>query len=138
MKDTVVALSKDQQERCATPHIDLEHPVEAWDFADMPGVGGIRSSTADMLRFAEAHLNPPGQRTGASDRAGLEETSERTRWRVFDGNRLAYRARPINPLAQWANARFALHVDDQPTLELCGGGLVQHGGCPIWIGWQEI
>jgi CubicO group peptidase (beta-lactamase class C family) len=47
-----------------TPHVAVGQPTKVWDFSDMPGAGGILSSTHDMLLFAEANISPPDNMTG--------------------------------------------------------------------------
>ena len=64
MKDTRVALTKDMKSRLATPHIGPGNVAVNWDCADMPGAGGIRSSTRDMLRLAAACIEPPQNDVG--------------------------------------------------------------------------
>ncbi len=64
MKDTHVELTAGMKSRLATPHIGPGNTSGNWDFADMPGAGGIRSSTRDMLRFATACLDPPDSEVG--------------------------------------------------------------------------
>lgn len=64
MKDTRVAFSETMKARLATPHAGYGNPTANWDFADMPGAGGIRSSTKDILRLAEACLDPPEDEVG--------------------------------------------------------------------------
>ncbi len=64
MKDTRVELSDSMQKRLATPHVAPGVATSTWEFADMPGAGGIRSSTVDMLRFAKAQLDPPDNEIG--------------------------------------------------------------------------
>lgn len=59
MADCMVALSSDQQKRLATPHDKFGSAVEPWDFADLPGAGGIHATLRDMMRFAKAQLEPP-------------------------------------------------------------------------------
>lgn len=54
MNDTHVALSDSMKQRLAKPFTDGAAPSANWDFADMPGAGGIRSTTKDMLKFAQA------------------------------------------------------------------------------------
>ncbi len=58
MKDTTVLLSDAQRARMAPPsNVDGE-PEHVWDLATLAGAGGIRSSVADMLKFARAQLAP--------------------------------------------------------------------------------
>ena len=64
MKSTRVVLSPSMHQRLATPHLAVGEETSTWECADMPGAAGIRSSTTDMLRFAQAHLSPPNDDTG--------------------------------------------------------------------------
>lgn len=64
MSDTVVTVSADQKARMATPHLAPGQPFSTWDFADMPGAGGIRSTITDMMTFAGAQLDPPEGKLG--------------------------------------------------------------------------
>lgn len=59
MNSTGVELTEAMTSVLATPHAASKLPTNTWEFADMPGAGGIRSTTADMLRFAAANLDPP-------------------------------------------------------------------------------
>ncbi|QDS86109.1 D-alanyl-D-alanine-carboxypeptidase/endopeptidase AmpH precursor [Rosistilla ulvae] len=64
MADTRVALTASMRDRLAKPHLADGTETANWDFADMPGAGGIRSSLADMLRFAAANLKPESSKLG--------------------------------------------------------------------------
>ncbi|HEX4415741.1 MAG TPA: serine hydrolase domain-containing protein, partial [Lacipirellulaceae bacterium] len=59
LTDCTVALSDDQKKRLATPHSAYGVATSTWEFADLPGAGGIRATMRDMMRFARAQLNPP-------------------------------------------------------------------------------
>lgn len=59
MTDTTVVANKNVLKRLATGHSTPGNATSTWEFADMPGAGGIRSSIVDMIRFAQANLNPP-------------------------------------------------------------------------------
>lgn len=59
MSDCTVDLSAEQKKRFAIPHERYGLPTLAWNFADMPGAGGIRASMRDMMRFAKAQIDPP-------------------------------------------------------------------------------
>jgi len=73
MVDCTIELSDEQRQRFATPHRSIGSPTEAWDFADMPGAGGVRASIADMMRFANAQLQPPTGRIGEAIELAWEE-----------------------------------------------------------------
>ncbi|WP_182870640.1 serine hydrolase [Rhodopirellula sp. JC639] len=64
MSDTTVTDNAEVLGRLATGHDVLAKPRSTWEFADMPGAGGIRSTTTDMLRFAKANLDPPDNELG--------------------------------------------------------------------------
>ncbi len=66
MQDTGVAMTVSMQERLATPHGADGKVASQWQFADMPGAGGIHSSVRDMLRFSQANLNPPQDQLGSA------------------------------------------------------------------------
>jgi len=57
MKDTAVALDKDQQARLAPPY-DGEKPNHSWTFQALAGAGSLRSTAADMVTFGQAQLDP--------------------------------------------------------------------------------
>lgn len=59
MADCTVSMSSDQQKRLATPHGKYGSAAPPWDFADLPGAGGIHATLRDMMRFAKAQLEPP-------------------------------------------------------------------------------
>ena len=64
MTDCTVALSEDQKNRLATPHVSFGTPTPKWNWADLPGAGGVCASMNDMMRFAKAQLNPPEGKLG--------------------------------------------------------------------------
>ncbi|MCM2372258.1 serine hydrolase [Aporhodopirellula aestuarii] len=64
MDSTAVELTDSMRFRMATPHDSGLNPTSNWEFADVPGAGGIRSSIEDMLKFAAANLNPPDGELG--------------------------------------------------------------------------
>jgi serine-type D-Ala-D-Ala carboxypeptidase/endopeptidase len=54
MNDTWIAIPADRASRVAMPHnADLE-PDHAWDLPTFEGAGALRSTTSDMLKFADA------------------------------------------------------------------------------------
>lgn len=57
LSDTVITLSDDQARRFATPHSGRVE-VSPWTFAALPGAGALRSTSADLTRFAQALLDP--------------------------------------------------------------------------------
>lgn len=56
MNDTRVAMTNSMKQRLAMPYNASGERDHNWDFADMPGAGGIRSTIGDMLLFAKANL----------------------------------------------------------------------------------
>jgi D-alanyl-D-alanine-carboxypeptidase/D-alanyl-D-alanine-endopeptidase len=58
MNDTVLTPDPAQRERFAPPFTAAGLPWSYWEFKALAGAGGIRSTTADMMRFATAVLRP--------------------------------------------------------------------------------
>jgi D-alanyl-D-alanine-carboxypeptidase/D-alanyl-D-alanine-endopeptidase len=56
MSDTTIALSGSLAERFAAPHDEKLKPTGPWDFTGLAGAGAIRSTAADMLKYAAANL----------------------------------------------------------------------------------
>jgi CubicO group peptidase (beta-lactamase class C family) len=73
MDNTRVALSDSMKARLAKPYAAYGTPAANWDFADMPGAGGIRSSMRDMIQFAKACLDPPDNETGQAMQLAWEK-----------------------------------------------------------------
>lgn len=73
MADTRVSLTGSMKARLATPYSSFGNADSNWDFADMPGAGGIRSTTSDMLKFAQACLDAPDNPTGKAMELAWEE-----------------------------------------------------------------
>jgi CubicO group peptidase (beta-lactamase class C family) len=59
MADTSIALSEDQRARLAPGHDADGAPYPNWDLGALAGAGAIRSTTADLLKFLAANLDPP-------------------------------------------------------------------------------
>ena len=57
LTDTCVTLTDEQKRRFAPPYAGPER-VKPWNFAALAGAGALRSTAADMLRFAEALAHP--------------------------------------------------------------------------------
>jgi CubicO group peptidase (beta-lactamase class C family) len=76
MTDCTVALSSDQMNRLATPHNKFGSPASAWEFADLPGAGGVHATMRDMMRFAKAQLNPPTDTLGEAIELAWKQHSE--------------------------------------------------------------
>ncbi len=73
MNSTAVQLTPSMKKRFATPHSSPGTPTSGWDFADMPGAGGIRSTTRDMLLFAKANMRPPDGQLGEAIQLAWKE-----------------------------------------------------------------
>lgn len=58
LRDTVVSLSPEQQQRFIQGHSADHRPVHAWDLDGLAGAGAIRSTADDMLTYLEANLHP--------------------------------------------------------------------------------
>ncbi|XAM00261.1 serine hydrolase [Phycisphaeraceae bacterium D3-23] len=58
MRHTTIALSDRQERHFAAPHSGDGEPAHRWDFEALAGAGAIRSDVRDMLRYAEAQLDP--------------------------------------------------------------------------------
>jgi CubicO group peptidase (beta-lactamase class C family) len=64
MTDTTVTANVRALGRLATGYVTPGVTSSTWEFADMPGAGGIRSTVNDMLRFSQANLYPPDNQLG--------------------------------------------------------------------------
>ena len=56
MSSTAITLSPELRDRMATGHDPGLNPVASWDFPALPGAGGLRSTTSDLLTFLAAEL----------------------------------------------------------------------------------
>ncbi|EAQ78326.1 serine hydrolase [Blastopirellula marina] len=66
LDETQIVLSAKQQNRLASPHVDGGAPGRTWDFDVFAGAGGIRSDVDDLLKFAQAQLDPPAGKLGVA------------------------------------------------------------------------
>ena len=73
MSETTVLANPDVLKRLATGHASVGQPINTWEFADMPGAGGIRSTVVDMVRFAQANLDPPDSEAGKAIELAWEQ-----------------------------------------------------------------
>ncbi|MEM9354102.1 MAG: serine hydrolase [Planctomycetota bacterium] len=64
MNDSSITLSDGQRSRLAKPYTDPDTPAANWHLPALAGAGALRSTARDMLRFAEAQLDPPEGRLG--------------------------------------------------------------------------
>ncbi len=81
MRDTAITLPPALAARLAPPLDGFMRPTQPWDIRVLTGAGGIRSSTADMLIFANAVLDPaspiaPAMRIALSARTPLNPRAE--------------------------------------------------------------
>ncbi|MEM9416366.1 MAG: serine hydrolase [Planctomycetota bacterium] len=58
MRHTTIALNNRQERHFAAPHSGDCEPAHRWDFDALAGAGAIRSDVRDMLRYAQAQLDP--------------------------------------------------------------------------------
>lgn len=75
LSDTLIALDAAQRARFATPHSGTV-AVSPWHLGALPGAGALRSTTADLAKFAAALLDPasplaPAWRIAREPRAAL-------------------------------------------------------------------
>ena len=76
MADCTVLLSDDQEKRFATPHDNYGSAISTWEFADLPGAGGIHATLRDMMRFAKAQLEPPTGQIGEAIELAWKQHTE--------------------------------------------------------------
>jgi CubicO group peptidase (beta-lactamase class C family) len=69
LADTAITLSADQAARLAPGHTEKGEPAPNWDMPSLAGAGALRSTSAEMLAFLRANLDPPGTPAGAALRA---------------------------------------------------------------------
>jgi len=58
MRDTLVSLPPEQRARLVQGHDPFMRPAKPWALPTLVGAGGIRSTAADMLKFAAAVIDP--------------------------------------------------------------------------------
>ena len=58
LRETVIALTPEQQGRFIAGHDGDHKPAHAWDLDGFAGAGAIRSTAGDMLTYLEANLHP--------------------------------------------------------------------------------
>lgn len=76
MKDTSTDVNDDARPRLAPPHLASGEPGREWHFDAMAGAGAIRSTPNDMLRFIDAHLDPPAGRLGEAIELAWKQQTE--------------------------------------------------------------
>lgn len=57
MPDTRIVLNDEQKSRFATGYNSEGNETPYWELGGIPGAGGIRSTTQDMIKFIQANLN---------------------------------------------------------------------------------
>ncbi|HLP24169.1 MAG TPA: serine hydrolase, partial [Acidobacteriota bacterium] len=57
MEDTIVELTREQEQRFVTPHSGAS-VVSPWRLTSMAGAGALRSTAADLVKFVRALLDP--------------------------------------------------------------------------------
>lgn len=72
LRDTVIALTPEQQARFAQGHDAFMRPASPWTLPALAGAGAIRSTADDMLTFARAALEPASPIAAAMKRATAE------------------------------------------------------------------
>ena len=78
MSNTSLKPNADQVKRLAPPHDGSLSPAKSWYFDAMAGAGAIRSTIGDMLKFAQANLDPPDSEIGkAIDLAFRQQRTSR-------------------------------------------------------------
>lgn len=58
MNDTSIRLTQDQQKRLAKAYNSALEPTKNWTMPGLPGMGDLRSSLSDLVKFAQAQINP--------------------------------------------------------------------------------
>lgn len=86
LRDTVVALSPEQQRRLLPGHDAKHNLAPAWDLDAFAGAGAIRSAASDMLTYLDANLHPEKIQTAATALA----LSHQPRADVAPGLRIAF------------------------------------------------
>lgn len=77
MNDTLITLPPSHTAQLVAPFDAYMRPAKPWDLALFAGAGGIRSSAADMLKFAAAALDPASPMAAAMKTAlSVRETGE--------------------------------------------------------------
>jgi len=84
MRDTVVELSPEQQERLIQGYAGLRNPVGPMHLAALAGAGAVRSTAGDMLRYLAANLHPETVSNTNALPAALE-VSHRLRAQITPG-----------------------------------------------------
>jgi D-alanyl-D-alanine-carboxypeptidase/D-alanyl-D-alanine-endopeptidase len=103
LRETALILSAEQEKRFVQGHGGTYEPVAHWTFSsNLAGVGGLRSSLADMLRLGKAF-------------AGREDTPLK--------ETIALALKPLRPTGLFTWTGYAWL-----TIQPSGAGLYRHGG----------
>ena len=97
MQNTVINLTKEQQEQFATPYTVPGKITKHWDFQAIEGAGAIKSNLVDMLKFLKAQLSPDNSSLGKAiklahgfqDSTSMKNTSIGLGWFInhqYDNN----------------------------------------------------
>jgi D-alanyl-D-alanine-carboxypeptidase/D-alanyl-D-alanine-endopeptidase len=78
MLDTTVALTPAMTSRLAVGHDAAGQPVPNWDIPALAGMGALRSTANDMLKFLAANMDSPGGCLGPA--LALTHVSRRQAW----------------------------------------------------------
>ena len=98
LTDTVVDLRPDQEHRRAQGHKGRRKPTPDWSMPSLPGMGALRSTTADLARFMAAQASPEitslaeAIRLTQEPRAGREPRRIGLGWMVTPLGRSGYTA----------------------------------------------
>ncbi|HVB30697.1 MAG TPA: serine hydrolase domain-containing protein [Gemmatimonadaceae bacterium] len=94
MNDTRIALTRDQGERFAAPHGVFGLPAARWEFGALQGAGALRSTPADLIRFARASAGaaPEPLRSALLDAQHLRVETRDADGRLSAGLGLAWHA----------------------------------------------
>jgi serine-type D-Ala-D-Ala carboxypeptidase/endopeptidase len=72
MPDTRVTLTADEKNRLAPGHDADGKVVPNWDLPTLAGAGALRSTANDLLRYVQAHMDPPQKLKPAIELAHVE------------------------------------------------------------------
>jgi serine-type D-Ala-D-Ala carboxypeptidase/endopeptidase len=72
MPDTRVTLTADETNRLAPGHDADGKVVPNWDLPTLAGAGALRSTANDLLRYVQAHMDPPEKLKPAIELAHIE------------------------------------------------------------------
>jgi serine-type D-Ala-D-Ala carboxypeptidase/endopeptidase len=72
MPDTRITLTADEKNRLAPGHDADGKVVPNWDLPTLAGAGALRSTANDLLRYVQAHMDPPEKLKPAIELAHLE------------------------------------------------------------------